>query len=29
MKKLCMLKSIVKKANEFHRVNECGEVCDT
>ena len=24
MKKLCMLKSIVKKANEFHRVNECG-----
>ena len=26
MKKLCMLKSIVKKANEFHRVNECGEI---
>ena len=26
MKKLCMLKSIVKKANEFHRVEECGEI---
>ena len=26
MKKLCMLKSIVKKANEFHRVNECGAI---
>ena len=26
MKKLCKLKSIIKKANEFHRVNECGEV---
>ena len=26
MKKLCMLKSIVKKANEFHRVNECGKI---
>ena len=24
MKKLCKLKSIVKKANEFHRVEECG-----
>lgn len=26
MKKLCMLKSIIKKANEFHRVNECGRI---
>ena len=26
MKKLCKLKSIVKKANKFHRVGECGEV---
>ena len=26
MKKLCMLKSIVKKANEFHRVRECGKI---
>lgn len=26
MKKLCKLKSIVKKANEFHRVRECGEI---
>ena len=26
MKKLCALKSIIKKANEFHRVNECGEI---
>ena len=26
MKKLCMLKSIVKKANEFHRVDECGAI---
>ncbi len=26
MKKLCKLKSIVKKANEFHRVNECGRI---
>jgi uncharacterized protein YjbI with pentapeptide repeats len=26
MKKLCMLKSIVKKANEFHRVGECGKI---
>ena len=24
MKKLCKLKSIIKKANEFHRVDECG-----
>ena len=26
MKELCKLKSIIKKANEFHRVNECGEL---
>ena len=26
MKKLCMLKSVVKKANEFHRVDECGVI---
>ena len=26
LKKLCKLKSIIKKANEFHRVNECGEI---
>ena len=26
MKKLCNLKSIVKKANEFHRVDECGRI---
>ena len=26
MKRLCRLKSIVKKANEFHRVKECGEI---
>ena len=26
MKKLCKLKTIVKKANEFHRVDECGEI---
>ena len=26
MKKLCKLKSIVKKANEFHRVDECGVI---
>lgn len=26
MKKLCKIKSIIKKANEFHRVNECGKI---
>ena len=26
MKKLCKLKSIIKKANEFHRVDECGRI---
>ena len=28
MKKLCRLKSLVKQANKFHRVNECGMVGD-
>ena len=28
MKNLCKLKSIIKKANEFHRVNECGKIGD-
>ena len=26
MKKLCKMKSIVKKANEFHRADECGKI---
>ena len=26
MKKLCKLKSIIKKANEFHRVGECSVI---
>ena len=26
LKKLCKLKSIIKKANEFHRVEECGKI---
>ena len=26
MKKICKLKSIIRKANEFHRVDECGEI---
>ena len=26
MKKFCKLKSIIKKANEFHRVDECGKI---
>ena len=26
MKKLCKLKSIIKKANEFHRIDECGKI---
>ena len=26
LKKLCRLKSIIKQANKFHRVNECGEI---
>ena len=26
MKKLCKMKSIIKKANEFHRGKECGEI---
>ena len=28
MKKLCKLKSIVKQANEFHRITECGKIKD-
>ena len=28
LKKLCRLKSIVKQANNFHRVKECGEITD-
>ena len=26
LKKLCKIKSLVKQANEFHRVKECGEI---
>lgn len=26
MKKLCKIKSIIKQANKFHRVDECGEI---
>lgn len=26
MKKLCSMKSLVKQANQFHRVGECGEI---
>ena len=26
LKKICKLKSIIRKANEFHRVGECGEI---
>ena len=26
MKDICKLKTIVRKANEFHRVDECGEI---
>ena len=26
IKKICKMKSIVKKANEFHRVGECGKI---
>ena len=28
LKKLCGLKSLVKQANKFHRVEECGEIKD-
>ena len=28
MKKLCRIKFIIKKANQFHRVQECGEIGD-
>ena len=26
LKKICEIKSLVKQANEFHRVKECGEI---
>ena len=26
LKKICRIKSLVKQANQFHRVNECGEI---
>lgn len=26
MKKICKIKSLVKQANKFHRVNECGMI---
>jgi uncharacterized protein YjbI with pentapeptide repeats len=26
MKKICKIKSLVKQANEFHRVTECGKI---
>ena len=26
MKKICKIKSLVKQANKFHRVKECGEI---
>jgi hypothetical protein len=26
LKRLCKLKSLIKQANEFHRVKECGEI---
>ena len=26
MKKICKIKSLVKQANKFHRVSECGEI---
>ena len=26
LKKMCRIKSLVKQANQFHRVNECGEI---
>ena len=28
LKKICKIKSLVKQANEFHRVKECGEIRD-
>ena len=28
LKRLCKLKSLVKQANEFHRVKECGEITE-
>ena len=26
MKKICKIKSLIKQANQFHRVKECGEI---
>ena len=26
LKRICKIKSLVKQANEFHRVNECGKI---
>ena len=26
LKKICRIKSLIKQANQFHRVNECGEI---
>ena len=28
LKRLCKIKSLVKQANQFHRVKECGEITD-
>ena len=28
LKRICKIKSLVKQANEFHRVDECGEITD-
>ena len=28
LKRICKIKSLVKQANEFHRVKECGEIRD-
>ena len=28
LKRICKIKSLVKQANEFHRVKECGEITD-
>ena len=28
LKKICRIKSLIKQANKFHRVNECGEISE-
>ena len=28
LKRICKIKSLIKQANEFHRVEECGEIKD-